>query len=988
MHSPYRVISAFQVLACLFAFALCASATSVSAQDKAERQIDFNRDILPILSDRCFACHGPDDNTREADLRLDIESAVLDPDGGPVVPNDAKASTLVERIFSDDEDLVMPPPSTNKPLSSDDKEKLVAWINEGAKWSKHWAYVAPDRVTTNDITSNSVAEDNPIDVMIRKRLGPASLEPSQEADRITLIRRLYFDLIGLPPTPAQVNAFVEDQSPDAYQKVVEELLESPHFGERLAIYWLDVVRFADSNGYHSDEARQIAPYRDYVIEAFNRNMPYDQFVIEQLAGDLLPNPTVSQQVASGFNMLLQTTSEGGAQAKEYIAKYAADRVRNTSQIFLGSTLGCAECHNHKFDPFTQKDFYSFAAFFADIQQPAVGNPPTFPVVTEADTARIAEFDQEIAAIRERLKATTPELKEAQLAWEKEQQSVVATEPKLSGWHQIGPFAAADFNAAFEATDVDPAAIDLDGTVGDRKWETKDYADGTPHALSMGSNSSVYLYRTITVDRPQSLKLSLGSDDGISVWVNGERVHHNKANRGVAADQDEAVANLREGSNQLLVKITNGGGAAGFYFKTAVNSLPPAVVVALSADADGRSVEQQQAIDDYYRTIAPLLQEHRDELAKREAAKKQFVDARPRTMMTKTGKPREVKLLNRGDWLDDSGPVMQPAIPEFLGTIETEKPRLDRLDLAHWIVDPTNPLTSRTFVNRLWKLYFGQGLAKPLDDFGRQGTLPSHPELLDYLAIEFVESEWDIKHMIRLIVMSETYRQSSMVSEEQRQRDPYNELYARQTRFRLEAEIIRDNALALSGLLVRDIGGRSVYPYQPAGYWSHMNFPTRTWPQDSGASLYRRGVYTWWQRMFLHPAMQAFDAPSREECTVERPRSNIPQQALVLLNDPVYVEAARVLAERIVQEGGDSPEDRIVWAWRVVTSREPEPREIEIVKSIFDKHAAEYAADQKAAEQLLSVGNRPYSGELNAGELAAWTSVARVLLNLHETINRP
>ncbi|MEC8784566.1 MAG: PSD1 and planctomycete cytochrome C domain-containing protein [Planctomycetota bacterium] len=951
----------------------------------ADERVDFNRDIRPLLSDRCFACHGPDENTREADLRLDIADGVVQGDSTVVQANDLEASELYQRIISDDVDIVMPPPSTNKPLSESEKDLLKKWIEQGAAWETHWAYLPPVKV---DLPEANTPSTNPIDAFIQAKLDANQLVASNQANRVTLIRRLYFDLIGLPPTTAQVDAFLSDDSENAYAKVVEDLLNSPHFGERMATYWLDVVRYADSNGYHSDEARKIAPYRDYVIQSFNDNMPYDQFVVEQLAGDLLPEAGLQQQVASGFNMLLQTTSEGGAQAKEYIAKYAADRVRNTSQIFLGSTVGCAECHNHKFDPFTQHDFYSFAAFFADIQQPAVGNPPTYPVLTSEDQELIHQIDMDLGSIRKQLEATTPELEEDQSQWEASLKEAAARTPKFSPWYQIGPFTADNFDQLHAKEFVAASVSNYDQPVGELKWTENNLADGKVHALPLGNLAATYLHRQVNLEKATNLTLSLGSDDSITVWVNGEKVHDNKVSRAPAADQDKVKVELRAGENDLLVKVCNNQSGAGFFFNVGSSDLPSNIASIIETDPESRTVPQKNELAAYYRTVTPLLQPQREKLAQKEAEKKSFVDSRPRTMMTRTGKPREVRLLNRGDWLDESGPVVQPAIPEFMGKLETTGNRLNRLDLARWIIDRNNPLTARTLVNRFWKLFYGQGLATPLDDLGRQGSVPTHPELLDWLSVEFMDHDWDMKHIIRLMLMSDTYRQATDVSDKLKRVDPYNQLYARQVRFRLDAEFVRDNALAVSGLLVRDIGGRSVHPYQPAGYWSHMNFPARKWPSDQGENLHRRGLYTWWQRMFLHPAMVAFDAPSREECTVERPRSNIPQQALVLLNDPTFVEAAHGLAERTLQSAEPETARRIDWIWKEVLSRLPEKTEAEVLTKVYERHRTQYEADPESAKQLLNVGTLPVNESLDTVELAAWTSVARVVLNLNETITRP
>ncbi|MCA9034977.1 MAG: PSD1 domain-containing protein [Planctomycetaceae bacterium] len=983
----HSVISAFVVL--------LISALAVPA-GAFQPPVDFNRDIRPILSDKCLTCHGPDEATREGNLRLDDGTRFSGGEGSVIVPGKSAESELYQRISATDPDIAMPPREFNKQLNDQQKELIRRWIDQGGEWETHWAYAA----VVKHVPPEIAGQNNPIDQFIRSPLSENGIGWASEADRVTLIRRIYFDLIGLPPSWQQVQSFVNDGSPNAWEKVVDELLQSPHFGERLAIYWLDVVRFADSNGYHSDEPRKIAPYRDYVIHSFNSNKPFDQFVIEQLAGDLLPNPSTEQMVASGFNMLLQTTSEGGGQPKEYIAKYAADRVRNTSQIFLGTTMGCAECHNHKYDPITIRDFYSFAAFFADIEQPAIGNPATFPVMTDDDRIRLQQLNDELARLNSEYRRSTPELTAAQEAWEAAAVEQVLKTPVLSEWETIGPFTSKDFDDAYAAEFLNPAEIDTTAPVNGLKWESgRKFDDGKVHDLGNTDFSSRYFYRTLTVSKPTQLRVSLGSDDAVDVWLNGKSVHRNKTNRAVAADQDAVSLDLQEGANQLLVKVTNGQGASGFYFKASLAEIPQEISAVLVVNAADRTKEQQEKLSDYFRSIAPETAVLREQIASMTARKKSFEDNLPRTMMTKTSTPKVVRVLNRGNWMDDTGPIVEPAIPSWFGTLPSpEGKRPTRLELARWIVDRNNPLTSRTMVNRLWKLYFGQGLASPLDDLGRQGTLPTHPELLDWMAAEFMDSHWDLKRMIRTLVTSNTYRQSSLVPDHIRSADPYNQRYARQSRFRLDAELVRDNALSVSGLLIDDVGGRSVFPYQPAGYWSHLNFPVREWPGDSGEQLYRRGLYTWWQRMFLHPGLLAFDAPTREECTVERPRSNIPQQALVLLNDPTYVEAARAFAARILQDvpskesdpdlssANQLTHDRLNYAYRVALSRDITKREEEVLAGVLHENRKIYSAHPDLADGILAAGQPAQSKD--KVELATWTSVTRTLFNLSEFITRP
>ncbi len=755
--------------------------------------IDFNRDVRPILSDKCYACHGPDAKHRKADLRLDVEKDARD--SGVIEPGKPDKSYLIERIVAEDEAERMPPKKSGKMLTAKEIDILKRWIAEGAKWADHWAYVPPKRWPVPK-TKHPTA--NWIDNFIRARLEREGLSPSPEADRRTLARRLYFDLTGLPPTPAAVEAFVNDKDPKAYEKLVDELLASEHYGERMAAYWLDLVRYADTVGYHGDQDHHASPYRDYVIDAFNLNMPFDQFTREQLAGDLLPNPTVDQKIATCYNRLLQTSHEGGVQPKEYIAIYSADRVRNLSVVWMGATVGCAQCHDHKFDPYTAKDHYSLAAFFADV-------------------------------------------------------------------------------------------------------------DDENHLRGGGA------------DRVPTKRLP-------------EIPVHTRRERERLAALDERIAELEK------EPLTEAG-------------------------------KQQLA----------------DMVKERDALKK------PRMVMVTQAlkEPRTMRVLPRGNWLDDSGPVVEPAVPAFLGKLNLKR-RATRLDLANWLTDAksgSGGLTARVFVNRLWYLYFGVGLSKSLEDFGAQGEAPVHRELLDNLAMEFVESGWDIKHMVKLIVLSQTYRQSSIATPEQVKHDPENRLYSHQGRWRLDAEMVRDNALAVSGLLVLDVGGSSAKPYQPAGYYRHLNFPKREYKADTDLNQWRRGVYVHWQRQFLHPMLKAFDAPSREECTAQRPRSNTPLAALVLLNDPTFIEAARVLAQRVLADGGQTDADRLTFAFREVLSRRPDDFERKVLHKVLEQNRAIYQADAKAAEALVKIGLAPRPQDADAKTLAAWTAVCRAILNLSETMTR-
>ncbi len=818
------------------------SLTTIARADAPKGTVEFNRDIRPILSNTCFVCHGPAKSTRKADLRLDVEEAAFADRGGyrAFVPGKPEQSEVYRRIVTRDAKERMPPVKHSKHLTAREIDLVKRWIEQGAKWQGHWSLIAAKRPELPPVAAKAWPL-NPIDYFILARLEQESFNPNPEADRRTLLRRLSFDLTGLPPAPEAVDAFVNDPAPKAYEKAVERLLTSPHHGERLAQYWLDVVRYADTAGYHSDNHRDVAAYRDYVIKAFNDNLPFDRFTVEQLAGDLLPGATRAQRIASGYNRLLQTTEEGGGQAKEYLAKYAADRVRNTSTIWLGLTMGCAECHTHKFDPITTKEFYSFAAFFADLKERGVGRQEQTQLPTLEQAAHMQGLEEQIAPLVKAL--TSPDVQAAQAKWE------------------------ASFKGA------------------------------------------------------------------------------------------------------------------------AAKKLPANVAAALAVPVAKRNPQQKNLVANHYQGTRPELLTVRKQLADLQRQKEELKKAIPSTLVSEAVPPRVMRVLPRGNWLDDSGEVVQPGVPASLSRLDVNGRRASRLDLARWMVATDNPLTARVFVNRLWKLFFGQGVVKTLGDFGAQGAWPTHPELLDWLAVEFRDSGWDVRHVVRLMVLSRTYRQTSKESEEHRRRDPFNVLVGRQGRFRLDAEMVRDNALAVSGLLVRQVGGPSVKPYQPAGYWAALNFPRREWQKDQGAALYRRGLYTYWCRTFLHPSLLAFDASTREECTVERPRSNIPQQALVLLNDPTYVEAARVLAERVLREGGPDAERRLQYLYRRVLARPARPAEVQLLTKLHGQHLRQYTQDRAGAEALLRVGDAPVPADLSAPEVAAWTSVARVVLNLHETITR-
>ena len=1035
------------LICCLFVFVpyIVVDAAEAPVPDVVE----FNRDVRPILSETCFVCHGPDANKREAKLRLDTEAGLFGTgsETKPVVGGKLAASELIQRVTSADPEQLMPPADSGKKLSPRDIAVLKKWVEQGAKWQGHWAYLKPVRAAVPKVDQAGFTR-NDIDRFLLAKLNASGLKPSREADRITLVRRLSFDLTGLPPTPEQVDQFVNDVSPEAYDKLVARLLESPHFGERMAVHWLDLVRFADTAGYHSDNPRDIVPYRDYVIRAFNDNLPFDKFTVEQLAGDLLPSPSVSQKVASGYNRLLQTTEEGGAQAKEYIAKYAADRVRNVSSVWLGATMGCSECHDHKYDPITQRDFYAMASFFADVQETAVGRrEPGMPVPSPADEQELARLDTETAAAKKRLDDTVASLIATNPDFEKELSSASAwlvldpVETKVQGESQLkrqddgslkstGKSAAQEtYTFTFNSSPVSTSSPISPKSDSGSPSSKPDAGFGETRPRLTGFRLEALTDDELPAKGPglapngnfvlTEFKVAmLGANEKVMpVKVASAVADHSQSGHEVATAIDgkdasgwavlQQVGQPHEAIFELAAPLAEGKYTITLEFKSqypqhgigrlrisgtsvekpAARWVPPALRSVIAKPADQRNDAEKSQLAAYLRDQSARFQPERNALQKLAADRDALVKRMPASLITVSAAPRMVRMLPRGNWLDDSGEPVLPAVPAFLGKVETGDKRATRLELANWMVSADNPLPARVFVNRMWRLFYGQGLSKSLEDLGSQGEWPTHPELLDQLAVEFRESGWNVKQLVRQMVTSGAYRQSSVQTKEARAADPFNRLLSAQNRSRLDAEFIRDNALAISGLLSPRVGGESDLPYQPEGYWEFLNFPRRTWVHDKGERQYRRGMYTFWQRSFLHPSLAAFDAPSREECTADRPRSNTPQQALTLLNDPSYVEAARVFATHIMKEGGDTDESRLTWAFRRAVSRAPKPEELTILQKLLAKHREEFRANPAGADQLPRTGEAPLPDGLNKPDLAAWTSIARTILNLHETITR-
>ena len=858
------------------------------------RTVDFQREIRPILSDACFDCHGPDAKARKAHLRLDVPDGGVfeDRDGGKVVePGKPGESELVRRITATEPDEKMPPPKHHRQLTKTEIEVLCRWVAEGANWRDHWSLVVPRRPPLPAVTKASWVR-NAIDYFVLARLEKEGLSPGPEADRTTLIRRVTLDLTGLPPTPAEVDAFLADSSPDAYVKLVDRLLQSPRYGERMAVDWLDAARYADTNGFQVDRDREMWPWRDWVVDAFNRNLPFDRFTVEQLAGDLLPNPTRGQRIAAGMHRNSMLNEEGGIIPEEFLAEAVADRVETTSTIWLGLTVGCARCHDHKYDPLSQKEYYRLFAFFNNTSETGIGDflvdfkrsaPPYLVLPTQSQQEKLDRLAAAITDVEKRFAAAGRALASEQAAWEKTLASA-----KPPGWVVLDP-------------------------------------------------------------------------------------HATRSKGGASPVKQAGLPTRAEGVNPP---------------KSGSPQLPESVGRALAIAAEKRDDKQNAELRDYYRQhVSPTIKRLEDQITRLRSERTELEKRLPTMMvMAELPKPRETYVLIRGQY-DKKGEEVGPATPVNLPPMAAAAPR-NRLGLAGWLVDPRNPLTARVTVNRYWQSYFGVGLVRTAEDFGSQGEAPSHPELLDWLATEFVHSHWDIKWMQRSIVTSATYRQSSRTTPGLRERDPENRLLGRGPRVRLPVEMIRDQALAVSGLMAEMLGGPPVKPYHPAGLYEQIvAMSAKSYRQGSGADLYRRSLYTYRKRSVPHPAMLTFDAPFRETCVVRRARTSTPLQALNLMNDPTYVEAARFLAQRMMLEGGAGPEGRIAYGFRLAVARSPEPEELEVLTAGFRRMLADFRGDRTAADEVLRVGESPSNPALDRGELAAYTTVASTLLNLDETITK-
>jgi len=1039
-----RVLGLIAVSTCL------GTALRPGTASAAEPTVDFNRDIRPILSDTCYTCHGPDVAQRSTDLRLDLrESATAKLESGvtAIVPGHADQSELVARITSDDPDVRMPPAEGRKQLTAKQIELLRKWVEEGAEYKQHWAFLAPERPPVPAVSDPAWVR-NPIDAFTLARMADAGLAPNPDAAPERQLRRATFDLTGLPPTLEELDAFAADGSADAYGRAVERLLASPRYGEHQARYWLDAARYGDTHGLHLDNLRSMYPYRTWVIRAFNENKPFDEFTREQIAGDLMPSASAEHLVATGFNRCNVSTSEGGAIDEEFRVRYAIDRTETIGTVFLGLTAGCAQCHDHKYDPISQKEFYSLFAYYNSTADAAMdGNallpPPSIKVPNAEQARRKTELETGIAGEEGAWKEFVAAIgydepsgaDAAPLPPEREEYVWVddALPPNAkpeatgddngSGWRWVGPPDHPVYSGTLSTirqsrgervaqhffTGADPLTINegdvffcyvyLDPTAppkqimlqfNDGSWEHRAYwgeegkipfgADGTPSKLRLGDLPMSGGWVRLEVPAA-SVGLAAGAKvNGMAFTQAGGTVRWDKA--GVVT--------------QNAARLASATALAAWEaaIAPAVEKVPESVRTVLGVAEKDRTPEQKDALLRYFQAaVQPKIGERlaahqttitglRGELTKLDA------EIPSTLVMQEAGQMRDAFVLVRGQY-DQHGDPVKPGVPAVFPQIPEGAPS-NRLTLANWLVDRNHPLTARVTVNRIWQHYFGTGLVKTAEDFGSQGEWPSHPDLLDWLAVEFMESGWDLKHVHRLIVTSNTYRQSSEATPEKLAADPENRLLARGPRHRLDAEVLRDAALAEAGLLVERIGGESVKPYQPPGLWEAVGFTssnTVNFVQDHGAKLYRRGLYTFWKRTAPPPMLQTFDAPTREQCTVRRPRTNTPLQALALMNDVQLVEAARHLAARMMRDGGPTPAERLAFGFRVATGRAPEAKESDVLVRTYEAQLAHYKADPAAAKELLSVGESKRDESLDPADHAATTMMANLILNLDEAVTK-
>lgn len=1022
---------------------LVSGSSPVDAAD-AKKPIDFNRDIRPILSDNCFSCHGPDEHNRKAKLRLDTKDGLFSPhDGGHVVkPGSLEESELLQRLVATEKDEVMPPPESNKKLKPEQIEVVREWIRQGAPFKQHWSFAAP--VKPVEPAVNTTWAKTPIDRFLIAEMQKKGLTPNGPATKEALIRRLTLDLTGLPPKPAEVDAFLADNSPNAYDKLVDRLINSPQYGENMARGWLDVARYADTHGLHLDNERSMWPYRDWVVKAFNENLPFDQFTAWQLAGDQLPNSTLEQQIASGFNRCNVTTSEGGSIDAELLVRYAVDRAETTSAVFMGLTAGCAVCHDHKFDPISQKDFYSLYSFFYSLADPAMdGNridtPPILKLPSEAQKKRIGDLDKSIAESEKQLRDKLLTVVYADPATLSPAPTVVKASTVL--FDDAAPAGAkvtindgtpaiklVQGNASAGKTFIERTDAGLAQDIfselkqpiefprqGDFSVAVKIDAKNPPKAVMVQFNvNGNWSHRAVWGDANAIPYGNLGTPERLSAGALP------KAGEWVTLSFDLSKFQIKPDMKITGFAFTQFGGTVGWdnlvvnaeknpakdpgeSFAVWARSQNPKTIPSFPGDIQpilqkkvtDRTLAETRKLEDYYlmnvwsggsKAFGPI----RDTMTKAQKEKQGIEAQVPLTFVSRDlDQPRQAHILFRGQY-DKPRDVVNPATPAFLPPLKLADPkaRPTRLDLAKWLTSAEHPLMARVTVNRYWQQFFGTGLVKTSGDFGSQGEPPVNQDLLDWLAVDFRENGWNVKRLVRLMVTSAAYTQDSKANAQKLAVDPENRLLAHGPRLRLDAEVLRDQALAVSGLLNGQVGGKGVKTYQPINIWEPVGFVgsnTRDYKQDEGSALYRRSLYMFWKRTAPHPAMTTFDAPSRESFCVRRERSNTPLQALVLMNDVQHYEAARSLAQRLMTEGGKTPEDKLAWGFRLVTARRASGKELALLKQLLDEELARYRKDPEAAKKAIANGQSKPNPALDPAELAAWSLVGNLLLNLDEVV---
>jgi len=1034
-------------------------------------KINFNRDIRPILSSKCFHCHGPSDKSRKAKLRLDLEkSAFSERDGiQAIAPGSLDDSEMWHRILSDDPEEVMPPPETKKPLTKNEISLIKGWIADGAKWEDHWSYTSIKEPTLPEISNPDWCR-NPIDHFVLRNLDQRGLKPSPEADRRTLVRRLYLDLTGLPPTPSDINEFLNDKTPESYDRLVDRLLASDGYAERMALVWMDASRYGDTSVFHDDGPRTMWPWRDWVLNAYKNNMPFDQFTVEQLAGDLLPESTMTQKIASGFNRNHSTTDEGGAIAEEFRVEYVVDRVKTTANVWMGLTMECAQCHSHMYDPISHEEYFSFYAFFNNNADPGMqtrrGNQaPVVNVESSEQLKKKAELEKKKDEISKRQDQRKKEAQKAFDDWSEEQflsagekKTPIApsglichlpldsfeknltpdiarntSDCRLHG--KAKPIVNAKFNGGLKIEGngfveakgfrdpswnkpfsygcwIKTSNGNQGGAIFAKMDEGNNYRgfdlwlqNGKPgaHIIHKWQDNAVKVVgkKKIEAKKWQHIFVTYdgsGRAAGTRVFLNGEKLDHTVEADGLTATI-ATVKPFRLG-RRFNTSITNGVEIddVRFYDRELTSievqslfgsdTITPLLAI---APADRTPAQTKTLLDHYLHSLDKpfrALGKEKDKLTGELAALSKNKITSMIMADNPANKMRKTYLLMRGQYSSpDKSKEFKPNTPSFLPAMKNDLPKT-RLGLAKWIVDPEHPLTARVAANRHWQTIFGRGLTNTPSDFGSQGNWPTHPDLINWLANDFRKNGWNVKRAIKQLVTSATYRQSSVIRPEHIAKDPVNLYHARAPRFRIMGEFVRDNALAISGLLKHQLGGAGVKPYQPPGLWVEVSLNGgRKFIRDKGEKLYRRSMYTYWKRSSPQPALTAFDTPSREVCVLQRQRTNTPMQALVTLNDDQFVEAARHFARRILSSEKKTFTDKMNFAFEWATGRPADQLRINILKEFYEEQSKVFKDDPKRADELLSIGESPRDEKLDPYEHATWTLLASMILNLDETLNR-